>query len=77
MPAVVIMDLAQDREGTGQETFHIVVEEFAVNTHAPVFDICGGRLMLRVADVGGKCILPANEIRPGFHLRGPLCMRPP
>ena len=54
LPGIVLVKPANDRKITGQELVDVGKIKLTVNLHAPIFDISGSGLILRVADVGRK-----------------------
>jgi hypothetical protein len=67
MPAVILMEFTQYWKGVAEKAFYIVIKEFAIDCHAPVFNITRRRLVIRIADMRGKLILPPDKFRRGFH----------
>src|SRR5688572_20393304 len=62
-PVRIRIKFSQYRETLGDETLDIAEEQPAVNFHAPVLDIGGRRILLRVADMSREFILLAHELR--------------
>ena len=57
MPVFVTKNIPQHRKATAQETFNIVVKQFAINLKAARFNTTGPRHLLRITNMGGQLLL--------------------